>query len=102
MGKYQGTLYKDFINAPDVQIAFKNYNIPIPGGESINQLNTRLYNFIEKICKNSSYKNICMISHSAAISNLCAYISGSKYENIQSCILTYSVDEGLKLVSKNV
>ena len=71
-------------------LPFKNYDKSIPGGESINQLNNRLISFIEKIAIECSYKNIAIITHGAAISNLKAFISGDNYIDIGKCFLLYS------------
>ena len=90
MGKYQGLHAEDFLKEKDVIEAFKNYDKSIPGGESINQLNNRLISFIEKIAIECSYKNIAIITHGAAISNLKAFISGDNYIDIGKCFLLYS------------
>ena len=99
MGKYQGLLFKDFIKDPNVQAAFHNYDIPIPGGESINQLNKRLLSFILDICEHSEFKNIAIVTHSAAMSNLCSYISGEPYRDIESCHLFYSKEGQLNVIN---
>ena len=49
MGKYQGLEFQKFINSEEVKRSFENYNIPFPEGESINELNNRLYTFINEI-----------------------------------------------------
>ena len=90
MGKYQGMLLKDFINQDEVKACFSNYALPLDGGESINQLNERITNFIKKICSETEYKKIAIISHSAAISNLKAYVSGDKYVSLNQCTLLYA------------
>ncbi len=90
MGKYQGKPFKDFISDPAVQTAFINHDICIPDGESINQLNTRLFTFLNKIVSQTTAKNIAIIMHSAAISNLKAYITKEKYEDIERCEILYA------------
>lgn len=90
MGKYQGMRLKDFINQDEVKACFSNYALSLDGGESINQLNERITNFIKKICSETEYKKIAIISHSAAISNLKAYVSGDKYVSLNQCTLLYA------------
>lgn len=89
MGKYQGLDFEKFINSEEVKLSFKNYNIPFPGGESINDLNNRLYDLINEICNKTNYKKIAIVTHSAAISNLKAFISKEKYISLKMCCLIY-------------
>lgn len=89
MGKYQGILSEEFIKEQEVLEAFKDHNKPIPGGESINQLINRLVSFINKIVFECPYKNIAIVSHGAAISNLKAIFSGDSYIEIDRCVLLY-------------
>lgn len=89
MGKYQGLDFQKFIKSEEVKRSFENYDIPFPGGESINQLNNRLYNFIVEICNQTSYERIAIVTHSAAISNLKAFISKEKYISLKMCSLIY-------------
>lgn len=89
MGIYQGMSFKDFINAPAVKRAFECYDVQIPGGESINQLNARTFAFLQKIVLESTFENIAIVMHSAAMSNLKAFIAKEKYEDIESCELLF-------------
>ena len=89
MGKYQGLLLEDFINRREVIECFKNYDLKIGGGESINELNARISNFIVNIVKNTKYQRIAIITHSAVISNLRAYLSKSNYISLRECSLLY-------------
>lgn len=89
MGKYQGLDFQKFINSEDVKHSFLNYAIPFPGGESINDLNYRIYTFINKICTQTEYKRIAIVTHSAAISNFKALISNDKYISLKMCSLMY-------------
>jgi len=50
MGKYQGMDFNIFIQLPEVKQSFNDYSIPFENGESINDLNNRIFNFIIKIC----------------------------------------------------
>ena len=89
MGKYQGLFFEDFINRREVIESFKNYDLKIGGGESINELNARIYNFIKNIVKNTKYQRIAIITHSAVISNLRSYLSKSNYISLSECSLLY-------------
>lgn len=90
MGKYQGLLREDFATKDDVRACFANHDLVIPGGESVNALNERVINFIKKICSESEYKKIAIISHSGAISNLRAYLMNDNYVRINKCVLLYN------------
>ena len=100
MGKYQGLLFEDFINRKEVIECFRNYDLKIGGGESINELNARIFNFIKNIVKNNNYQRIAIITHSAVISNLRAYLSKSNYLSLMECSLLYKNNE--LLVTKYV
>ncbi len=93
MGKYQGMILKEVLNIDEVKKCFSNYDLKFEGGESINQLNRRILDFIKKVCENTQYTRIAMISHSAAISNLKAYITGEKYISLNECKILYSKGE---------
>lgn len=90
MGIYQGIPFSEFIQKPDVRKAFRYHNTPIPGGESINQLNARLLAFLNKVALESTSKSIAILTHSAAMSNIKSFISGDKYEDIENCELLFS------------
>lgn len=59
----------------------------IPGGESIQQLNKRFLQGLNMIQNDYTYSTVAVVSHSAAISNMKAYISHEKYEDIDYCVL---------------
>jgi broad specificity phosphatase PhoE len=101
MGKYQGLSFKGFLKEKEIIEVFNDYNKPIPGGESINQLNNRLFLFIKKIVFECPYENIAIVSHGTAISNLKAYISGDSYIHIDRCVLLYKNNE-FKVMESNV
>lgn len=90
MGKYQGLLREDFVTKDEVRACFTNHDLVIAGGESVNALNKRIINFIKKICSESEYKKIAIISHRAAISNLRAYLMNDKYVRTNKCVLLYN------------
>lgn len=90
MGKYQGLLREDFATKEEVRACFANHDLVITGGESVNALNERVINFIKKICSESEYKKIAIISHSGAIGNLRAYLMNDKYARINKCVLLYN------------
>lgn len=89
MGNFQGGLMSDFLNNESVKKAFVDYDFVIPGGESINQLNSRYIKGLDIIRDNYSYDKVAIISHGAAISNIKSKISGEKYEDIDYCIIKY-------------
>lgn len=89
MGIYQGKNMSEFLKDSEVQKAFKNHNIPLPGGESINQLNERFMSVLNNIIKKYSYTKVAIISHGAAISNIKSYISKDDYKDIDKCVIKY-------------
>lgn len=89
MGKFQGLPMDEFSNSPEVQQGFSNHDLPFPKGESINQLNNRIINFICDISENSKYNKIALITHSAVISNLKSYLLCEPYCSLNECILLY-------------
>lgn len=101
MGNFQGKTFKEFISDKFVSECFKNYDLKIPGGESINELNDRMFRFIMNVIKNTNYTNIAIITHSAAISNIKSYISGDTYIDIDQCTLQYENDT-LSVIDYNV
>lgn len=87
MGKYQGRNMKEFLSDENVKKSFVDYDIKIPGGESINDLINRFIAGINNIYNSYNYEKIAIISHGAAISNIKSYISKSKYIDIDYCII---------------
>ena len=87
MGKFQGKTMKEFLSNSKVKESFTNYDKPIPGGESINDLISRFINGINIVYNNYNYDKIAVISHGAAISNIKAFISNCKYEDIDYCVI---------------
>lgn len=51
MGNFQGIPKKDFVESNEIQRAFSNYDIKIPSGESINELNSRLFSILDYYAK---------------------------------------------------
>lgn len=90
VGKYQGMYFDDYIKQVEVQKAFDDYNFSIYDGESINHLNTRIECFIRKICEETIFQNIAIISHSAAISNFKAYLTNEPYISLSACFISYN------------
>lgn len=97
MGNFQGGSMSDFLKDENVKKAFIDYNVRIPGGESINELNTRFLSSLYKIVTDYPFKRVAVISHGAAISNVKSFISGEPYEDVDSCVLEYS-DEKFKVM----
>ena len=89
MGKYQGNILSECRKEKELKEAFQNYNLLVGGGESINQLNTRILNFILKICEEEEYSRIAIITHSAVISNLKAFLTHARYISLDECTILY-------------
>ena len=94
MGRFQneGMLISDFLKIPEVQSAFRGHDIVIPEGESINQLVARIVDFIIKSCDTTLYKNLAVVAHGAAISNVNSAISGNPYQDVDYCKLRFFKD----------
>ena len=90
MGRYQGNILSKFSKEKEFVRAFQDYNFPIDGGESINQLNARILKFILHICENEGYSRIAIVTHSAVISNLKAFLTHKKYVSLNECTLIYT------------
>lgn len=101
MGIYQGKNMNEFLNDEKVQKSFKDYSVQLPGGESINQLNERFTNMLNKIVKEYPYQKIAIISHGAAISNVKSNISKENYKDIDRCIIKYDNNNFTILESGN-
>lgn len=101
MGIFQGKTFKEFISDETVSECFKNYDLKIPEGESINELNYRIFNFIMDVVKKTSYTNIAIVTHSAAISNIKSYISGDSYVDVDQCTLQYE-NENISVINYNI
>lgn len=93
MGKYQGNILLECSKEREFRESFQDYNLPIGGGESVNQLNARIKKFILKICKDEEYSRIAIITHSAVISNLKALLTQKKYISLDECTLLYSAGQ---------
>lgn len=94
MGIFQneGMLISEFIALPEVQAAFRDRDIAIPEGESINQLVERITEFIIRSCDTTQYKNLAVVAHGAAISNVNSAISGDQYRDVDYCTLRFFKD----------
>lgn len=90
MGKYQGLPMEKFIECKAVQLCFMNHDLRIDDGESINDLNNRIIRFINDICNNTKYHRIALVTHSAVISNIKSFLSGTPYSTIIECVISYS------------
>jgi len=97
MGNYQGHSMDEFLNSEEAKICFEDHNIKFSNGESINDLNARIINFIFSVCSSTSYTRIALITHSAVISNLYSYLSQNEYYSLNECVLLYQ-DNKLKIL----
>lgn len=89
MGHFQGRILNECVEEYELKKSFMDYDLPVGGGESINQLNARIVNFVLKVCRSTEYSRIAIITHSAAISNLKAYLTHEKYISLNECILLF-------------
>lgn len=87
MWNFQGKTMKEFLSNKNVKKSFLDYNVKIPWWESINDLIKRFIEGIKIIYNNYNYDKVTIISHGAAISNLKSYITKSKYEDIDYCVI---------------
>ena len=63
MGAFLGKPIEEFLQHEEVRKAFVDYDSPIPGGESINQLVERLCGALKGIRDNYSYTRVLVITH---------------------------------------
>lgn len=90
MGNFQGIPKKDFVESKEIQCAFSNYDIKIPSGESINELNSRLFSILDYYAKNTTYTKIAVITHGICIGSIVEKISGKPYTHYDYAILDFS------------
>lgn len=90
MGNFQGIHKKDFVESKEVQLAFSNYDIKLPYGESINELNSRLFSILDCYSQNSIYTKIAVITHGICISSIVEKISGKPYTHYDYAILDFN------------
>ena len=99
MGSYQGLRMDELYKSEVAKKCFNNHDLKFPDGESINDLNNRIKNFIIDIASTTNYQNIAIVSHSAVISNLKSYLTGDKYESLSECTIAYDDSGNLKVLS---
>ena len=87
MGAFHGKPIEEFLRHEEVRNAFIDYDYPIPGGESINQLRERLCSALKDIRDNYSYDKVLVVTHGAAISNVVSYVNHSPYQDVDYCYL---------------
>lgn len=92
MGAFLGKPIEEFLQHEEVRKAFVDYDSPIPGGESINQLVERLCGALKGIRDNYSYTRVLVITHGAAISNIVAYVNHTPYREFDYCYLRLEED----------
>jgi Fructose-2,6-bisphosphatase len=92
MGAFHGQPIETFLQHEEVKNAFIDYDYPIPGGESINQLRERICSALKDIRDNYSYDRVLVITHGAAISNVVSYINQSPYQEFDYCYLRLDAD----------
>ena len=90
MGKYQGLPMETFLNSNEAKASFADHNLKFLNGESINDLNGRIINYILSICSKTKYNRIALITHSAVISNLASHLLNVPYRCLNECTLCYS------------
>lgn len=87
MGAFHGKPIEEFLQHEEVRNAFLDYDLPIPGGESINQLRERLCGAFLDIRDKYSYDKVLVITHGAAISNVVSYVNQAPYQDFDYCYL---------------
>ena len=92
MGAFHGLPIEEFLRNEDVRTAFIDYDHPIPGGESINQLRERLCGALRDIRDHYSYEKVLVVTHGAAISNVVSYLNNSTYQEFDYCYLKPEAD----------
>lgn len=92
MGAFNGQPIEEFLQHEEVKNAFIDYDHPIPGGESINQLLERICSALKDIRDNYSYDRVLVITHGAAISNVVSYVNQSSYQEFDYCYLNLDED----------
>ena len=92
MGAFHGKPIEEFLQDEEVKRAFIDYDFPIPGGESINQLRERLCGALKEIRDKYSYDRVLVITHGAAISNVVSYLNRTPYREFDYCYLKLDAD----------
>ncbi|MDR0849914.1 MAG: histidine phosphatase family protein [Christensenellaceae bacterium] len=103
MGMYQEIKIPiaEFLKQPEIQLALTDHSVCIKGGESINNLIERFMKFINYIICATPYKNVAIITHGAAISNVYSKIAAKPYQDISYCKLEY-LNDNLKAVGHGI
>jgi probable phosphoglycerate mutase len=92
MGAFNGKPIEEFLRHEEVRNAFIDYDYPIPGGESINQLRERICSALKAIREYYSYNRVLVITHGAAISNVVSYVNRAPYQEFDYCYLKLDAD----------
>lgn len=90
MGKYQGLPMEVLLNSNEAKASFTDHSLKFLNGESINDLNSRVINYILSICSKTKYNRIALITHSAVISNIVSHLLNVSYRCLNECTLCYS------------
>jgi len=90
VGIFKGQKKKEFEQSEEVKRAFSDYNYAIPGGESVNQLISRILDGFKSIRDNYQYQKVCVVSHGAAISNIKSFLANESFQRIEYCFLSSS------------
>lgn len=92
MGAFNGQPIEEFLQHEEVRKAFIDYDSPIPGGESINQLRERICSALKDIRDHYSFSKVLVITHGAAVSNVIAYLNQAPYQEYDYCYLKLEED----------
>ena len=96
LGVFQGQSREVFLQNEGVKAALLDHSLPIPGGESIDQLNERLYGFLLRIIQDYSYKSIAIITHGISIGNLIQFLLKTPYKHYDYAIIEYDDSFAIK------
>lgn len=88
-GDFQGKKVEEFQSSNVVKRVFSDYDYAFPNGESINQLIQRFLKELNCINESYNYKNVAVVTHGAAISNVKAYLSKESFSKIDYCIIQF-------------
>lgn len=89
VGAFQGKNKEEFDGSYVVKRVFSDYDYAFPNGESINQLIQRFLKELNCINESYNYKNVAVVTHGAAISNVKAYLSKESFSKIDYCIIQF-------------
>jgi broad specificity phosphatase PhoE len=96
-GDMQGLIIKEIEEKwPNFRESYTNHTLPFPGGETVNDLKTRMKESIQATCHNHEAKVIGISSHGSIIGHFVASIKNAERKRMQNCTvvhITYNTDD---------